>query len=479
MTNMIAPKNQPTDIVILAAGRGKRMNSDLPKVLHPILGEPILFSLLRTVSRALPESRIGIVVSHKKELVEKAVSEFAKSNGMNVSFIDQGEPLGTGHAAMKAVESSLGQKAVKEGKNLMFIPGDTPLIPEDLFTSMTEPLSKGAVMRLLTTKIENPAGYGRVVRASGKVKAIVEEKDANATQKKIKEIALSTYTFNSSFLKEALPRLKNKNAQGEYYLTDVISIASKKKVDTLFWPDETDLQGVNTPGDLMEVQTKAKKIIVEHWASHGVEFLQPESVIVGPDVEIAKGVSIGPGVQLSGKTKIAKGAIIEGYVNLKSVKVGKRSHVKQGTYAENSEMGEECKVGPYAHLRPESKLGNDVKIGNFVELKKATIGDSTSVAHLSYVGDATVGKNVNIGCGFVTCNFDGRVVNGERKHKTVIEDNVFLGSDCQTVAPVKVGKGAYIASGSTITEDVPADSLAIARSRQVNKLGYAQKLRQK
>jgi bifunctional UDP-N-acetylglucosamine pyrophosphorylase/glucosamine-1-phosphate N-acetyltransferase len=252
---------------------------------------------------------------------------------------------------------------------------------------------------------------------------------------------------------------------------------AKKKIDVLRWSSPEDVRGVNDPWELAQASRVLNERCARQWALQGVRFVDPWSNRIDVGVEIGEDAVIHPGAVLSGKTRIGRGAVIGVGCVLTDVDVGDGAHVKTGTVAESSRIGERATVGPYAHLRPESDVGADAKIGNFVELKKARVGAKTSIAHLSYVGDAEVGRNVNIGCGFVTCNFDGRVIEGQRKHRTVIEDDVFLGSDCQVIAPVRVGKGAYVASGSTITEDVEPGALAIARSRQVNKSGYAKKLR--
>ena len=280
-------------------------------------------------------------------------------------------------------------------------------------------------------------------------------------------------------MKYGLQKLSNKNAQGEYYLTDLIAQASrsKKKIDVLHWSNPEDLRGVNDPWELAQAGRMLNERCIRDWALKGVKFIHPWATWVDLSVELEEDAVIHPGTILSGTTKVTRGATIGPRCVLKNVAVGKGANVKTGTVGEDSVIGDGASVGPYAHLRPGSVVGADAKIGNFVELKKARIGERTSMAHLSYVGDAEVGKDVNIGCGFVTCNFDGRVIDGERKHRTVIEDDVFLGSDCQTIAPVKIGRGAYMASGSTITEDVEPEAMAIARSRQVNKPGYAKKLR--
>jgi bifunctional UDP-N-acetylglucosamine pyrophosphorylase/glucosamine-1-phosphate N-acetyltransferase len=468
-----------TSVIILAAGLGKRMHSSLPKVLVPVCGRPMLFNSLLQLESVLPLSHVAIVVGHQKEKVIEEVT--AQKFKLKIEFIEQSEQKGTGHAVKCAMSSDWGKRAVTNKENVFVLSGDLPLLSAELVKEMSEPLKRGAVMKLLTAVLKEPFGYGRVVRKSkvGPVVRIVEEKDASAREKLIQEVGLSIYTFQAQFLVSGVESLKNNNAQKEYYLTDLIQIASSKKrvIDTHIWENVDDVRGVNNPYELSQAGDILNSRIIREHALNGVRFVSLSNCRVEQTVKIASDVCICPGVILEGSTEIESGVCIGANVVLSNVKVGANAEVKAGTYAEDSVIGENVKIGPYAHLRPESSVGKNSKIGNFVELKKTTIGEETSVAHLSYLGDADVGSHVNIGCGFVTCNFDGRVIDGQRKHKTTIEDNVFVGSDCQTIAPVTLKKGSYVASGSTITEEVPSDALAIARSRQVTKPGYAKKLK--
>ena len=473
-------------VIIMAAGQGKRMRSDLPKVLHEVSGQPILFHILNRIQEcalaASVAAPVAIVVGHGREKVEAAVRANPDFSKLNITFIHQSEQKGTGHAARCAMDAPWGAALVKAKHPILVLPGDLPLIPTSLVSQMTEPMGRAGVLRLLTCDLPDPKGYGRVVRRgkNGVVLRIVEEKDANDREKEIREVAASIYFFHSPFLQASLHRISNKNAQGEYYLTDLVANASraKKRIDVLKWGCAEDLRGINDPWELAIAQRSMNERTIQKWAQAGARFIDPWSNQIDVGVEIGEGAVIQRGAILSGKTKIAARAVIGARVILTDVVVGEGAYVKAGTIAEKSVIGARAQVGPYAHLRPDSDVGADSKIGNFVELKKTKIGTHTSVAHLSYLGDAEVGNHVNIGCGFVTCNFDGRVIDGQRKHRTIIEDHVFLGSDCQTIAPIKIGKGAYVASGSTLTDNVEADSLAIARSRQVNKAGYAKKLRQ-
>lgn len=447
----------------------------------------MLVALLRAVKRASTDGRdVGIVVGHGRSEVETAVRARLTSpefSGLRVEFLVQSEQRGTGHALRSAMESDWGQKRISENASIVVLPGDAPLIPEELLCAICAPLEKGSALRLLTCEVADPRGYGRVVRQGGKpsgpVRTIVEEKDASDRERTIREVAVSIYHFESRFLSGSLPKLSTRNAQGEYYLTDLIGIAAKarRKVTTLRWSNSEDVRGVNDLWELALAEREVQRRIVERHARAGVRFLDPHSVAVEASVTIGEGVRIHRGVVLRGATSIGDRVDIGSNTVLRNCRVGDGVELKAGCYCENSEIDANAKVGPYAHLRPESYVGRGSKIGNFVELKKARIGADTSIAHLSYLGDAIVGDRVNIGCGFITCNYDGRVKNGSRKHPTIIEDDCFVGSDCQTIAPVRLGKGAYVASGSTITRDVEADALAIARTRQENKPGYAKRFR--
>jgi bifunctional UDP-N-acetylglucosamine pyrophosphorylase/glucosamine-1-phosphate N-acetyltransferase len=424
----------------------------------------MLFHTLDQIRAVAPGARVAIIVGHGREQVESAVHGCDDFSSMSIEFVHQAEQKGTGHAARMAMDAPWGEARVRERAQVLVFPGDLPLLPSAIVEQMALPLGRTQAMRLLTCELANPTGYGRIVRKGnrGAVLRIVEEKDANIREKAIREVGTSIYTFNAQFLRFELQKLSNKNAQGEYYLTDLVAAAAKKKkgIDVLNWECCEDVRGVNDPWELAEAARYLNERILQKWARAGVRVLDTVNTWIDAQVELAEGVELHPAVILKGKTRIAAGAVI-----------------KAGSVIEDSQVGPNASLGPYAHLRPGSVVGAGAKIGNFVELKKAVIGEKTSVAHLSYLGDAQVGANVNIGCGFVTCNFDGRVINGERKHKTIIEDGAFVGSDCQTIAPVRIGQGAYIASGSTITDDVEAGALAIARSRQVTKPGYAQKLK--
>ncbi len=417
----------------------------------------MVLQLLHQVRQALPDAPVAVVVGHGRDQVEAAIRADADLAGLDLHFVHQQEQRGTGHAARCAMESEWGEKVLTKKCPVLVLPGDLPLISAELLRQVSDTLGRSSAMRILSCVLDHPTGYGRIVRRGkvGPVLRIVEEKDASTREKQIQEVGTSIYLFQAGFLRQGLGRLSTKNAQNEFYLTDLVSQASRagRKVEVLTWGESGDLRGVNDPWELSQASRALNQRIVMGWAKNGVRFLAPECTWVDSSVRFEGSAEVQPNVILKGSTVVGEGAVL-----------------KAGTIVEDSRVGAGAQVGPYAHLRPGSNVGEQCKVGNFVELKKARLGRKTSVAHLSYLGDAEVGERVNIGCGFVTCNYDGRT-----KNLTVIEDDVFLGSDCQAVAPVRIGKGAYIASGSTITEDVEPGSLAIARSRQVNKSGYAKK----
>lgn len=491
--NLKEEKQSSVSVIILGAGLGKRMRSSMPKVLHPVGGSPMLFHILSGLKKVCPKAKIAIVVGYAREQVEAFVRSQEDFSTLDISFIHQPEQRGTGHAARCAMDSEWGEQQVRSQSQILVLPGDLPLIPSELIEQMLLTLRKPQVMRLLTCELPDPKGYGRVVRRgkSGPVLRIVEQNDATEQEKLIREVATSIYLFQSDFLHTGLQNLSNHNAQGEYYLTDLVAQAArlprksrmksqvKTRIDVLNWTNPEDLRGVNDPWELAQAAKILNERILRFWATQGVRWEDPSTTWVDASVKFEGSAIVFPGAVLRGHTTIGNGTVIGPHVVLNHMSVGNDVQIKAGTVAENSCIEDRAQVGPYAHLRPDSHVGREAKIGNFVELKKSRVGEKTSVAHLSYLGDAEVGRQVNIGCGFVTCNFDGRIIDGQRKHKTVIEDHAFIGSDCQTIAPVRIGQGAYVASGSTITENVEPDSLAIARSRQVNKPGYARKLREK
>lgn len=451
-------------VLILAAGQGKRMHSTLPKVLHPVLFHPMLHHVI-DLGFSLHHSSVSVVVGHGKEEVKKSCNGYPK-----LQFFHQEEQKGTAHAVGVAKDFL---KTVKG--HVLILSGDVCLLrKESVEALLGTHFEKKHALTFATTHLGNPKGYGRVLRGDkGQVLGIREEADASSDEKRITEINAGIYCFEIDSLLGALDKIKSGNKQGEYYLTDAIAllIHEGKRVDGFSLPDAQETHGVNDRKALSEAERILQKRTNDRLMLSGVTIHLPDTVLIDPRCEIAADVVIGPGTQIS-QSHIHKGAVIEGYCRIHDCRIEESAHIKQGSYLEGSVVGKEAKVGPYAHLRPESNLGRGVKIGNFVEVKKSTLGEDSKASHLSYIGDADIGKNVNLGCGFITCNYDGK-----KKHKTVIEDEVFVGSDTQVVAPLTVGRGSYIASGSTLTKDVPADSLALSRTKQENKLGYAKRFR--
>ncbi|MED3662440.1 bifunctional UDP-N-acetylglucosamine diphosphorylase/glucosamine-1-phosphate N-acetyltransferase GlmU [Ureibacillus sp. FSL K6-8385] len=454
MTNIYA--------IVLAAGQGTRMKSKLYKVLHPVCGKPMVEHVVDNIS-ALNVNRIVTIVGHGAEKVKEQLGEKSE-------YVLQSEQLGTAHAVMQA-ESILGSL---EGTTLV-ICGDTPLIQAETMKALLDHhIAQKAKATILTAIAEDPTGYGRVIRdEQGQVAQVVEHKDATPDQRLIKEINTGTYCFDNKALFEALKSVNNNNAQGEYYLPDVIEILKQKgeTVAAYTCEDFNETLGVNDRIALSRAEEIMRERINKKHMANGVTIINPSMTHISIDAEIGRDTIIYPGVVIEGKSVIGEDCIIGPNSQISNSKIGNRSVVKHSV-VQQSVIGEDTSVGPFAHLRPEAEIGNRVKIGNFVEVKKSTLGDETKVSHLSYIGDAEVGKNVNIGCGSITVNYDGK-----NKYKTIIEDNVFVGCNSNLVAPVTLRTGSFIAAGSTITEEVPQDSLAIARARQTNKIDYAKKLK--
>ncbi len=451
------------DVVILAAGLGTRMKSDRIKVLHHAAGRPLIDYVLDLACDVCTQPPV-VVVGHQREAVQQAIGERAR-------FAVQEQQLGTGHAVLQAAPY------VAAGGRVLILSGDVPLTrPETLQRLLDEHERAQNALTVLTMRLADPGRYGRVVRnAHGAVERIVEFKDATDDQRGIDEVNAGIYVFDADALFENLRGLSTNNAQGEYYLTDILGALrdAGRNAGAVIVDDPVEALGVNSRAELATVEGEIQRRVVEKLMTEGVTFRNPSTVVIDSMVTIGCDTVIYPFVTIEGTTRIGKGCVLEPGVHLIGCTVGDSVHVKTGTVAEDSVIEDEALVGPYAHLRPGTRLGRHVKVGNFVETKKAVFGDGAKASHLSYIGDAEVGADVNIGAGTITCNYDG--VN---KHKTIIEDGAFIGSDSQLVAPVRVGKGAYVGAGSTITKDVPPDSLALTRSPQRVVEGWAAKKRE-
>jgi|SRR5690625_31959 len=450
--------------VILAAGQGTRMKSKLSKVLHPILGRSMIDYIIKGMNANSIDTKVT-VVGHGAEEVMSVI-------GNQSEFVIQKEQLGTAHAVMKAEE-------ILKDRNgtTIIVYGDTPLISSATFEKLFQyHESTGSTATILTTKVADPFGYGRVIRdEEGHVERIVEQKDANEEEKEVNEINTGTYCFDNQALFSALKEVGNDNAQGEYYLTDVIEILRERscKVSAFLSEDADETIGINDRVALVQAENIMKRKINETHLLNGVTIVDPEHTYIGPDVTIEQDVTVYPGCIILGETYIETGSTIGPHTEINDCTIGKYSVIRQSVL-KNSKIGNEVQIGPFAHIRPDNNLGDKVKVGNFVELKKAEIGEGTKVPHLSYIGDANLGSGINIGCGAITVNYDG-----VDKHVTNIGDNAFIGCNVNLIAPVTVEKGAFVAAGSTINRDVPEDALAIGRARQTNKDGYANKMKQK
>ncbi|HDT7699151.1 TPA: bifunctional UDP-N-acetylglucosamine diphosphorylase/glucosamine-1-phosphate N-acetyltransferase GlmU [Enterococcus faecium] len=448
--------------IVLAAGQGKRMKSKLYKVLHPVCGKPMVGHVLDTVKRAGVTQNV-VVVGHGAEAVQSFL-------GASAEYVLQEQQLGTGHA-VKQAKDLLGSE---EGTTIV-ICGDTPLVTSETLDGLMQlHEGRGAAATILTAHMDNPAGYGRVIRGEdGSVTKIVEQKDCNEEEDAVQEINTGTYCFDNAKLFAALDKVTNNNAQKEYYLTDVVGIFREagETVEAFMTEDVAESIGVNDRVALSMAEGYMRERLARKHMLNGVTIIDPSSTYIGADVEIGPDTVLYPGTILKGSTKIGEQSVIGPNSDIDNSIIGDNVTVKQSVLVD-AEVGNETSVGPFAYLRPGTKLGEQVKVGDFVEIKNATIDNGSKVSHLSYVGDAKVGKNVNIGCGAITVNYDGY-----NKSVTEIEDDAFVGSNVNLIAPVKVGKGAYVVAGSTITQAVPENDLAIARTRQENKPGYAEKIR--
>jgi bifunctional UDP-N-acetylglucosamine pyrophosphorylase/glucosamine-1-phosphate N-acetyltransferase len=454
--------NSEVHVVILAAGQGTRMKSRLPKVLHPVAGRTMIGHVLRTAAAVSPATTT-LIVGHQADTVRDRLA-----NTPGLQFALQEPQRGTAHALQQAEPMLAGRTGT-----LVLLSGDVPLLKAATLDRLLQThRTAGAAATVVTAMVERPYGYGRIVRTGGRIARIVEERDASPAERQIHEINSGIYAFDLAPLFDALRTVASKNAQGEYYLTDLIGIYRRRKLplDTFTVDNPAEIRGVNSRSELAEVSAIVRQTKNEELMAAGVTIVDPATTYIDPDVQVGADTVIHPGVVLEGQTRIGAACEIQAYVRIADSEIGERVTINSYCLIVGARVADEASVGPFAHLRPETEVGQKAKVGNFVELKKTTLGPGSKANHLSYLGDATIGANVNVGAGTITCNYDGKT-----KHQTVIEDGAFIGSDSQLVAPVRVGKGAYVGAGSSITEDVPAGALGIARGRQSNVEGWVER----
>lgn len=455
-----------THVVILAAGKGTRMKSELPKALHVLAGAPIIDYVVRTAEALRPKSTT-VVVGHGADLVRAAL---ARRTGLQ--FVVQNPQLGTAHALLQAAPVLRGKTGL-----LVLLSGDVPLLRAGTLHRLIETHEKTrAAATILTAVADRPDGYGRIVRVRGRVARVVEERDASPAQRKIREINSGIYAFEISHVFDAIGEIGRENAQGEYYLPDLVVLYRRRKltVADVVVEDVNEIRGINSRTELAEVGTLVRQAKNRELMEAGVTIEDPATTYIGPDVKVGIDTIIHPGVILEGATEIGSACEIHAGVRIADSTLGSKVTVKNFSVIIGARISSGASIGPFAHLRPESDVRENAHVGNFVELKKTVLGAGSKANHLAYLGDATIGERVNIGAGTITCNYDG-----ERKHPTIIDDDVFIGSDSQLIAPVRVGRGAYVAAGSSITDSVPPGSLAIARARQVNKDGWVTRKKDK
>jgi bifunctional UDP-N-acetylglucosamine pyrophosphorylase/glucosamine-1-phosphate N-acetyltransferase len=454
-------------IAIMAAGKGTRLKSKYPKVLHEAGGKSLLSHVIAAARHVVPPEDIFAIIGHEAERVRAAMA----SSG--IGFVVQEQQHGTGHALMVA------RQALALYDTIIVLSGDAPLISTASIQKLRDfHSSKKAAMTLLTADLANPAGYGRVVRRatrSDDVKAIVEEKTATAAQRKIHEINSGFYAFDGNTLFENIDKLSTNNPHGEYYLTDMAAILAKanKRVIATRADDPSEILGGNTRAELVDIDQRMRAAKCQELMTEGVTIFYPQTCVIDNDVEIAPDTVVEPFVQILGSTRVGGECRIRSYSVIRNSQIGDGVLIRSGCILEDSIVKANATLGPYSHLRPGSEIGEGAHVGNFVETKKIKLGKGSKANHLTYLGDAEIGEGVNIGAGTITCNYDG-----QNKHKTIIEDRVFVGSNATLVAPLRIKQGAYIAAGSCITSDIPEDSLALGRARQIVKEGWVKRKRE-
>jgi bifunctional UDP-N-acetylglucosamine pyrophosphorylase / glucosamine-1-phosphate N-acetyltransferase len=455
-------------IVIMAAGKGTRLKSRRPKVLHEVGGKALIRHVVDAARQIVPPEDIYVVVGHEASLVKDSIS------ALGVQFVEQTQQRGTGHAVQTA------RPAVEGYENIIVLSGDVPLIrPETIRSVRDFHLERRAAMTVLTAAPEDLQGYGRVIRkpnGSDEIQEIVEPKALTPEKAKAREINSGIYGFASKPLFAHIDSLGTNNAHGEFYLTDMAEILVKagERVVALEAKDPDEVLGANTIAEMMAIDGKLRVITARRLMAEGVTIFRPETSVIDSGVMVGADTVIEPFVQLLGETKVGSECRIRSYSVLEHATVGNQVLIRQGCIISQSRVDNGASIGPYAHLRPESEIGEGAHVGNFVETKKVRLGKGSKANHLTYLGDADIGEGVNVGAGAITCNYDG-----VSKRKTVIGNNVFVGSDSTLIAPITLGNGSYIAAGSCITEDVPEDALALGRARQTIKEGWAAQRRNK
>jgi len=466
MSSGATPQPGSLAIVIMAAGKGTRLKSRRPKVLHEIGGKPLLAHVIVAARKIVAATDIYVIVGHQAERVEAALA------ATGVHFVLQAEQLGTGHAIQCV------QKSIAGYENIVVLSGDVPLIrPETVEMLWSFHCRQAAAMTILAASLENPTGYGRVVRKAGgavEVEAIVEQKVLSPSQQALREINSGIYAFRTASLLEHLGELSAENSQHEYYLTDMAQMLVREgeRVVAIEAPVAGEVLGANTIPELVALDATLRANTALRLMAEGVTIFKPETCVIDADVEAGPDTVIEPGVQLLGRTRIGSDCFIRSGTVIENSTIADGVLIRQSCVIADSIIGPGAKIGPFAHLRPGSEIGEDAHVGNFVETKKARLGKGAKANHLTYLGDAEIGAGANIGAGVITCNYDG--VN---KHTTTIGKGVFVGSDSTLVAPISIGDGAYIGAGSCITHEVPADALAVGRSRQIVKEGWAARRR--
>ncbi len=449
-------------VVVMAAGKGTRLKSKHPKVLHEVGGKPLLEHVITAATKVVPAQDVFAIIGHEADRVRKAVAH------TGIGFVVQAEQRGTGHALM------VSRAALSPYDQIIVLSGDAPLISPKTIQKLRDfHGTNHAAMTILTAQLQDPTGYGRVIRksqTSSEVKAIVEEKSATPTQRKIREINAGFYGFDAKLLFTHIDELRNDNAHGEYYLTDMAAILgkAKKRVLAVSASDPAEILGSNTRSEMVDLDQRMRMAKCQQLMSDGVTIFYPQTCVIDCGVEIGADTVIEPFVQILGKTRVGSDCRIRSYTVVNNSVIGDGVSILPACVLDGAQVRNGAILGPYSRLRPGSEIGEGAHVGNFVETKKTRLGKGSKANHLTYLGDADIGEGVNVGAGTITCNYDGA-----HKHITVIEDGAFIGSDSTLVAPVKIGRGAYVAAASCITDDVAPDSLAIARAQQIEKDGWA------